>query len=242
MTTSNPAENPPTTPDLPFSAQVQDAPDDAAKSQPAPPPPAPEPVIQEPSPALRDDEPAAPEEEDDAPEAISYQLQQEPIPKKLQRLRVEHNVTIREVSQKTLISTTFINDLEAGSYLSLPDEDQCLERIRKLCDQYGVTADEIEDIIKQFSQEYAEHLPQTTPDHTHKARNGGILQTNSPAYPSHLPSLPSLILLGFIIVLAITLLYAFFAYNTRKLPENSNIDFSQYIPKHKPNVQFLEQK
>ena len=178
-------------------------------------------------------------------EIVSYRPPAETVSKTLQRIRAEAGVPISEVSHKTHISATFISDLEAANFAALPDLDQCLDKIRQLCTEYGADTDAL---LEKFRQEYAEFLKdsQQEPEHAGvmgRRPNAGVIRSPGlSTSPQRMASLPSLILLGVILLLAAILLYAFFAYQSRRLPPRTDTDFTQFVPMHRPQVILLDEQ
>ncbi|MGN0879073.1 MAG: helix-turn-helix domain-containing protein [Oligosphaeraceae bacterium] len=238
-----PAQEPalaPTTPETPASPQDRRPGDDDSQSptdhlteQPADDQPPAEPAVAEPRP----EEPSA--------EIVSYRPPEETVSKTLQRIRAEAGVSISEVSHKTHISATFISDLEAANFTALPDLDQCLDKIRQLCTEYGA---DTEALLEKFRREYADVLKdsQQEPEHANamgRRPNAGVIRaTGLSTTPQRMASLPSLILLGVILLLAAILLYAFFAYQSRRLPPRTDTDFTQFVPAHRPQVILLDEQ
>lgn len=190
-----------------------------------------------------DDEQPRPEEP--SAEIVSYSPPEETVSKTLQRIRAEAGVSIAEVSHKTHISATFISDLEAANFAALPDLDQCLDKIRQLCTEYGA---DTEALLEKFRQEYVDVLKdsQQEPEHANamgRRPNASVIRTTGlSTSPQRMPSLPSLILLGVILLLAAILLYAFFAYQSRRLPPRTDTDFTQFVPVHRPQVILLDEQ
>ncbi len=254
-------------PDAPSpQAPAQEAPTATPPNTPSPQQePAPEPPRQEQQPDGDDSQPPAeqteppaadqpdgepaddeqPRPEEPSAEIVSYSPPEETVSKTLQRIRAEAGVSIAEVSHKTHISATFISDLEAANFAALPDLDQCLDKIRQLCTEYGA---DTEALLEKFRQEYADVLKdsQQEPEHANamgRRPNASVIRaTGLSTSPQRMPSLPSLILLGVILLLAAILLYAFFAYQSRRLPPRTDTDFTQFVPVHRPQVILLDEQ
>ena len=206
------------------------------------------PLPEQPAADQADDTPSDSDSEtrpEEPAEIVSYRPPAETVSKTLQRIRAEAGVPISEVSHKTHISATFISDLEAANFAALPDLDQCLDKIRQLCTEYGADTDAL---LEKFRQEYAEFLKdsQQEPEHAGvmgRRPNAGVIRSPGlSTSPQRMASLPSLILLGVILLLAAILLYAFFAYQSRRLPPRTDTDFTQFVPMHRPQVILLDEQ
>ncbi len=157
----------------------------------------------------------------------------------LKTARSEKGVSIKDVCRKTFITNTFIVDLENGNFGRLPDIDQCLAQLERLCREYDINA---VDIVSKFTIEY-ETYHKENPQRTSGSLHGAEKHHGYDLARRRKPlNWASVLIVAFVLFIVMFLVGAFYFYkqNMNRVGQ-LKIDLTQHVPVHKPKPVYLDE-